>query len=91
MSLKYEGLDLVLLCKFLEKLLQRNASRFRDETRSKNSPKKLAAPEGNSRLGSNCPNSKAPENSFEEGSDLVLLCKFLEKLLLLLLLYYSQA
>ena len=33
------------------------------EIRSKNSPKKLATPEGNSQLGSNCPNSKAPENS----------------------------
>ena len=41
-----------------------NASRFRDETRSKNSHKKLATPEGNSQLGSNRPNSKAPENSF---------------------------
>ena len=42
----------------------KNTSRFRDETRSENSPKKLATPEGNGQLGSNCPNSKAPENSF---------------------------
>ena len=41
----------------------KNTSRFRDETRSKHPPKKLATPEGNSQLGSNCPNSKAPENS----------------------------
>jgi len=33
------------------------------QVRSNNSPKKLATPEGNSQLGSNCPNSKAPENS----------------------------
>jgi hypothetical protein len=38
-------------------------ARFRDEIRSKNSLRKLATPEGNSQLGSNCPNSKAPENS----------------------------
>jgi len=42
-----------------------SASRFRDEIRSKNSPKKLATSEGNSQLGSKCPNSKAPENSFD--------------------------
>ena len=36
-------------------------ARFRDEIRSRNSSKKLATPEGNSQLDSNCPNSKAPE------------------------------
>ena len=41
----------------------KNTSRFRDETRSNNSPKKLATPEGNSQLGSNCPNSKAPKKA----------------------------
>ena len=38
-----------------------NASRFRNETKSKNSLKKLATPEENSQ-SSDCPNSKAPEN-----------------------------
>ena len=33
------------------------------QTRSNNSPKKLATPEGNSQLDSNCLNSKAPGNS----------------------------
>ena len=40
-----------------------NALRLRDKTRSENSPKKLASPEGNSQVGSNCPNSKGSENS----------------------------
>jgi hypothetical protein len=40
-----------------------NASRFRHETRYKNSPRKLATQEGNSQIGSDCPNFKAPENS----------------------------
>ena len=40
----------------------------RDETRSKNSPKKLAIPEGNGQLDSNCPNSKAPENLYQHYS-----------------------
>ena len=40
----------------------KNRSRFRDETRSKTSPKKLATPEENSKLGSHRPNSRAPEN-----------------------------
>ena len=33
----------------------KNASRFRDETRSENSPKKLATPKRNSQLGSTRP------------------------------------
>ena len=41
----------------------KNALQFRDETRSNNSLKKLATPEGNSQLDSNFPDSKAPENS----------------------------
>ena len=52
-------------------------SRFRDETRSKNPPSRLTTPEGNSQLGSNCPNSMASENSEEEArleEDLVRLC-----------------
>ena len=40
----------------------KNASRFLPETRSKTSPKKLATPEENSKLGSHRPNSRAPEN-----------------------------
>ena len=36
----------------------------RDETRSNNSHNELATPKGNSQLGSNCQNSKAPANSF---------------------------
>jgi len=39
-----------------------DASRFRDEFRSENLPKKLVTPEGNGQLGSNCPNSKALVN-----------------------------
>ena len=35
-----------------------------DETRSKNSPKKLATPEGNSQLGPNCPICKGNVNSW---------------------------
>ena len=42
-----------------------NTSRFRDETRSKNSPKQPVTLEGNSQLGLDCPNSKASENSSE--------------------------
>ena len=42
--------------------LEYEGSRFRDETRPKNSPKKLATPQGNSQLGSNWSNSKAPDN-----------------------------
>ena len=38
----------------------KDASRFRDETGSKNSPKKLAILEGKSQLGSNLPNSPRP-------------------------------
>ena len=38
----------------------KNGSRSLDETRSQNSPKKLATPEGNSQLGSNCPNYRGP-------------------------------
>jgi hypothetical protein len=41
-----------------------NGTRLRDETRSKNSPKKLATPERNSQPGPNCPNAKDSENSF---------------------------
>jgi len=50
----------------------KNASRFRDETRSQYSPKHLATPEGNSQLGSNCPNYKAPEkpSPFRRGAPL---------------------
>ena len=40
-----------------------NTSRSRDDTRANDSPTPLETPEGNSQLGSNCPNSKAPENS----------------------------
>ena len=36
---------------------------FRDDTQSQNSPNKLATPDRDSQLGSNFPNSKAPENS----------------------------
>ena len=42
----------------------KNASRFRDEIRSKDSLKKLATQEGNSHLGSNCRNSKDPEITY---------------------------
>ena len=41
----------------------KNVSRFRDETRSENSPKNLATLEGNRELGSLCPHFNAPENS----------------------------
>ena len=53
----------VILNQGISKVLEGfiNASRFRDATRSKNSPEKLAPPEGNSLLGSNCPNTKSPK------------------------------
>jgi len=38
----------------------KNASRFRDQTRSQISPKKRATPQGNSQLGSNCSNTENP-------------------------------
>ena len=41
-----------------------NGPRLRDETESKNSPQKLAIPEGVSQLGPNCPNSKGSEISY---------------------------
>ena len=43
-----------------------NASNFRNETRSKNSPKKLATPEENSQLDSDCQNPEAPKNIEED-------------------------
>jgi hypothetical protein len=46
----------------------KNASRFRDETSTKNPPKKLATPDGKSQLGPNCPNSKATEKSLVKGN-----------------------
>ena len=42
-----------------------NASRFRDEIRSKNSPGKLAIHKGHRQLGSNCPNPKPPPKTHQ--------------------------
>jgi len=58
-------------------------SRFRDETRSKGSPKNLVTPDGNEQLRSSCPNSEAPQNSFIPGLTLrVLLLRLISEVLL---------
>ena len=60
-------LNFLVSCSFLSGKVYPNARRLKritwDESRSKNSPKQLATPEGISQLGPNCLNSKAPENS----------------------------
>ena len=45
----------------------KTVSRFRDETRSRNSPNKLATPKGNGQLGPDCLHTKPPENSCSRG------------------------